>query len=419
MINFVEKKSVMQQQYRISPPDKVRTTVHLPASKSISNRALILNALSLSTTPIHALSDCEDTQVIIDSFNSDSNLFDVKGAGTAMRFLTAFLAGMEGEWIIRGSKRMHERPIHPLVETLIVLGAEIEYLEKEGFPPLKIRGHRLKGGEVYVAGNISSQFISALLMIAPLMENGLVMNIEKQVISKPYIDLTIGMMKDFGVHVKWEDNRITVRPQKYRAVEYRVEKDWSAASYWYEIVSLLPGAEVKLPGLKKESLQGDSYVANLFSDLGVETEYLSDGIIIRHVRRKAKKFFHNFVQEPDLAQTFAATCCFKGIPFLFSGTESLKIKETDRIAALISELQKMGFMLRESGSGMLEWDGERCLPDKVPTIDTYDDHRMAMSMAPGSFLFKPLVINDPMVITKSYPSFWEDLKLAGFTIQPK
>ena len=409
----------MQQQYIISPPDNVHTTVHLPASKSISNRALILNALSLSNTPIHNLSDCEDTRVIVESFNSNSNLFDVKGAGTAMRFLTAFLAGMEGEWIIRGSKRMHERPIHPLVETLNVLGAEIEYLEKEGYPPLRIRGRRLKGGEVFVAGNISSQFISALLMVAPMMENGLVMNIEKQVISKPYIDLTIGMMKDYGVHTKWEENKITVKPQKYKAVEYTVEQDWSAASYWYEIVSLLPGAEVKLPGLRKVSLQGDANVANLFSDLGVETEYLEDGIIIRHMKRKARKFFHDFIREPDLAQTFATTCCFKGIPFLFSGTQSLKIKETDRIAALITELRKMGFVLRDGGSGMLEWDGERCFPAEVPAIDTYDDHRMAMSMAPGSILLNPLFINDPMVVTKSYPSFWDDLKKAGFTIQPK
>ncbi|QRX64832.1 3-phosphoshikimate 1-carboxyvinyltransferase [Dysgonomonadaceae bacterium zrk40] len=409
----------MQQQYRISPPEQVHTTVHLPASKSISNRALILNALSLSNTPIHNLSDCEDTRVIIESFNSNSNQFDVKGAGTAMRFLTAFLAGMEGEWVIRGSKRMHERPIHPLVETLNVLGAEIDYLEKEGYPPLRIRGRRLKGGEVYVAGNISSQFISALLMVAPMMEKGLVMNIEKQVISKPYIDLTIGMMKDYGVHTKWDENRITVKPQKYKAVEYTVEQDWSAASYWYEIVALLPDAEVKLPGLRKVSLQGDANVANLFSDLGVETEYLEDGIIIRHMKRKAKKFFHDFIREPDLAQTFASTCCFKGIPFLFSGTESLKIKETDRIAALISELGKMGFVLRDRGSGMLEWDGERCFPAEVPAIDTYDDHRMGMSMAPGSILLHPLLINDPMVVTKSYPSFWDDLKQAGFTIQPK
>ncbi|MDD2513388.1 MAG: 3-phosphoshikimate 1-carboxyvinyltransferase [Proteiniphilum sp.] len=409
----------MQLQYTISPPDTVRTTVHLPASKSISNRALILNALSLSSIPVHNLSDCEDTRVIIDSFNSDSNLFDVKGAGTAMRFLTAFLAGMEGEWIIRGNRRMHERPIHPLVETLIVLGAEIDYLEKEGFPPLRIRGRELKGGEVFLAGNISSQFISALLMIAPLMEKGLIMNIEQQVISKPYIDLTIGMMKDYGVHTKWEENRITVKPQKYTAVEYTVEKDWSAASYWYEIVSLLPGAEVMLPGLRKESLQGDANVANLFSDLGVETESAADGILIRHVKRKAKKFFHDFVQEPDLAQTFAAACCFKGIPFLFSGTQSLKIKETDRIQALINELKKMGFILRENGTGMLEWDGERCFPEEAPAIDTYNDHRMAMSMAPGAILSHPLTINDPMVVTKSYPSFWEDLKQAGFAIHSK
>lgn len=407
----------MQQQYIISPPHRIRTTVTLPSSKSISNRALILNALSLSSTPIQNLSNCEDTTVIIDSFNSNSNLFDVKGAGTAMRFLTAFLAGMEGEWIIKGSKRMHERPIHPLVETLIALGADIEYLEKEGYPPLKIKGHRLKGGEVYVPGNISSQFISALLMMAPMMEKGLEMNIEEEIISKPYIDLTIGMMKHYGVHVKWEEKKITIKPQKYKAADFAVEEDWSAASYWYEIVSMIPGSEVKMPGLRKESLQGDANVANLFSDLGVETEYLEDGIVIRHIKRKAKKFFHDFTQEPDLAQTFAAACCFKGIKFLFSGIQSLKIKETDRVAALITELAKLGFVLRENESGMLEWDGERCYPAVDPAIDTYDDHRMAMSMAPGAVLFNPLRINNPMVVSKSYPSFWEDLKQAGFTIK--
>jgi 3-phosphoshikimate 1-carboxyvinyltransferase len=312
---------------------------------------------------------------------------------------------------------MHERPIHPLVETLNVLGAEIDYLEKEGFPPLRIRGRRLRGGEVFVAGNISSQFISALLMVAPMMEKGLAMNIEKQVISRPYIDLTIGMMKDFGVHTKWEDNKITVKPQKYKAVEYTVEQDWSAASYWYEIVSLLPGAEVTLPGLRKVSLQGDANVANLFSDLGVETEYQTDGIVIRHVKRKARKFFHDFVREPDLVQTFAAACCFKGIAFLFSGTQSLKIKETNRVQALIDELKKLGFVLRERENGMLEWDGERCFPEKEPAINTYDDHRMAMSFTPGAITFRSLIINDPHVVTKSYPRFWDDLRDAGFIIE--
>ena len=409
----------MQFQYNISPPESTRTSVQLPASKSISNRAIILNALSLNLHPISNLSDCEDTSVILDSFNSNSNVFDVKGAGTAMRFLTAFLAGMEGEWIIRGSKRMHERPIHPLVETLNALGADIDYLEKEGFPPLKITGRPLKGGEVYLAGDISSQFISALLMIAPLMKNGLTIHIEKNIVSRPYIDLTLGMMKEYGVHARWENNDITVKPQKYKAVELTVEADWSAASYWYEIVSLLPGSEVKLKGLMKKSLQGDANVANLFTDLGVTTEYISDGIIIRNAKKKTKKFFHDFVNEPDLAQTFAATCCFKGIPFLFSGIQSLKIKETDRVAALISELKKLGFLLKENGKGILEWDGERCFPDKEPAIDTYDDHRMAMSLAPGAVVFKSLIINDPAVVSKSYPNFWSDLKQAGFRIEEK
>lgn len=338
----------MHLQYKISPPDAIHATVQLPASKSMSNRALILNALSLSPYHIRNLSDCEDTQVIIDAFNSDSNEFDVKGAGTAMRFLTAFLAGMQGEWIIKGSRRMHERPIHPLVETLTALGAKIDYLEKEGFPPLRINGRKLKGGEVYLSGNISSQFVSALLMVAPLMEKGLIMHIEKKIVSKPYIDLTMAMMAQCGVIVKWAGNDILVKPQEYQAIELTVETDWSAASYWYEMVALMPGAEVMLLGLQKKSLQGDANVANLFSDLGVTTEFVEEGAIIRHTKRKAKKFFHDFVNEPDLAQTFAATCCFKGIPFLFSGIQSLKIKETDRVQALINELKKLGFVDRKS-----------------------------------------------------------------------
>ncbi len=409
----------MHLQYKISPPDAIHATVQLPASKSMSNRALILNALSLSPYNIRNLSDCEDTQVIIDAFNSDSNEFNVKGAGTAMRFLTAFLAGMEGEWIIKGSKRMHERPIHPLVETLTALGAKIDYLEKEGFPPLRIKGRKLKGGEVYLSGNISSQFISALLMVAPLMEKGLIMHIEKKIVSKPYIDLTMAMMAQCGVIVKWTGNDIVVKPQQYQAIELAVETDWSAASYWYEMVALIPSAEVTLLGLHKKSLQGDANVANLFSDLGVTTEFVEEGAVIRHTKRKAKKFFHDFVNEPDLAQTFAATCCFKGIPFLFSGIQSLKIKETDRVQALINELKKLGFVLKETEIGMLEWDGERCTPEKEPAIDTYDDHRMAMSFAPGAMVFRTLKINNPEVVTKSYPNFWDDLKRAGFNIEER
>ena len=409
----------MPLQYIITPPGTLRTAIQLPASKSMSNRALILNALSMSPHPIRNLSDCEDTQVLIDAFNSKSNQFDIKAAGTAMRFLTAFLAGMEGEWIIKGSKRMHERPIYPLVETLEAVGAEINYLEKEGYPPLQIKGKRLKGGEVYLSGSISSQFISALLMIAPIMENGLVMHIENEIVSKPYIHLTLSMMEKCGVQAKWDGNDIIVKPQVYNAVEFVVEPDWTAASYWYEMVSLIPGAEVTLKGLGKNSLQGDSNVTNLFGDLGVTTEFVPEGIIIRNTKKRTKKFFHDFVNEPDLAQTFAATCCFMGKPFLFSGIQSLKIKETDRVAALINELKKLGYLLNETEIGMLEWDGERCLPEKEPGLDTYDDHRMAMSLAPGAIVTGSLIINNPEVVSKSYPDFWDDLKQAGFTIEER
>ena len=409
----------MQLKYIITPPKSVQTTIQLPASKSISNRALILNALSLSTAPIKNLSDCEDSRVRIDAFDSDTNQCDIKAAGTAMRFLTAFLAGMDGNWIIGGSKRMHERPIHPLVETLIALGADIEYIEKDGYPPLNIKGKKLKGGEVYLSGNISSQFISALLMVGPIMENGLIIHIENEIVSKPYIQLTIGLMAKYGVKVNWEGNTISVKQQKYKPVEITVEADWSAASYWYEIASLIPGSEITLKGLTKESLQGDSNVVNLFTDMGVTTEFESDGIIIRSIKKRTKKFFHNFVNEPDLVQTFAAACCFKNTHFLFSGIQSLKIKETDRVQAMINEFKKLGYVLKENEIGMLEWDGERCEPVVNPSIDTYDDHRMAMSFTPGAIALGSININDPHVVSKSYPQFWNDLKHAGFKIEER
>lgn len=404
-------------QYRIHPPETLKATVNLPASKSISNRVLILNALSLNTEPVENLSDCEDTQVIIDAFNSKSNLFDVKGAGTAMRFLTAFLAGMDGEWIVQGSKRMHERPIYPLVDTLKSIGADIEYLKNEGYPPLKIKGKRLSGGEVQVPGNISSQFISALMMVAPTMEKGLIINIQDEIISKPYIVLTAKLMEEYGVHLKWEGNRIRIKPQSYKPVSFKVESDWSAASYWYAMASLSAQAEVTLLGLYPNSCQGDANLVNLFKDLGVSTEFVSNGVVIRKKGRPIKKFFHNFIYEPDLAQTFVAACCFQHVPFIFSGLQSLRIKDTDRIAALRREMKKLGFVLRETDSEMLEWDGECCFVEENAVMDTYDDHRMAMSLALAAIPFKSVTMNDPQVVSKSYPNFWEDLRKAGFRIE--
>lgn len=404
-------------QYKIYSPNKLNVSIDLPASKSISNRILILNALSLNQNPIDNLSDCEDTQVLIDVFNSDSNEFDVRAAGTAMRFLTAFLSGVDGEWILKGSKRMHERPIHPLVDTLVSLGADIEYLENRGFPPLKIKGKKLNGGEVYVSGSISSQFISALMMVAPVMRDGLTLHIQDEIISKPYIHLTAKLMEEFGVHVKWDDDKIQIKPQAYKPIKYRVEPDWSAASYWYEMVALMPGSEVLLKGLYEKSYQGDANIVNLFKDLGVSTEFTDEGAVIRNSGKRTKKFFHNFIQEPDLAQTFAATCCFLKIPFVFSGIQSLRIKETNRVEALMIELKKLGYVLKDSSNEMFEWDGERCFAEENPAIDTYEDHRMAMSLSPASVPLKTILINQPGVVSKSYPYFWDDLKKAGFTIE--
>lgn len=404
-------------QYRIYPPEQLKACIALPPSKSISNRILILNALSLNTNTVENLSDCDDTQVIIDAFNSASNVFDVKGAGTAMRFLTAFLAGMEGEWVLKGSKRMHERPIYPLVDTLRALGADIEYLETEGFPPLKIRGRMLRGGEVYVSGSISSQFISALMMVAPTMENGLVIHIQNEIVSRPYLNLTVKLMEEYGIRVKWKGNKITITPQEYKPVNFKVEADWSAASYWYEMAALSRNSEVTLLGLSENSCQGDANLMNLFKDLGVSTEFIPGGAVIRKMGKPIKKFFHDFICEPDLAQTFAATCCFLRVPFIFSGTQSLRIKETDRVEALKTELKKMGFVLKETDNEMLEWDGERCLIDENGAVDTYDDHRMAMSLAPAAIYFGSVTVNDPHVVGKSYPNFWRDLKTAGFRIE--
>jgi 3-phosphoshikimate 1-carboxyvinyltransferase len=404
-------------QYKITPPTKIKTEIQLPSSKSISNRGLILNALSLNTEPIINLSDCEDTQVIIDAFNSGSNVFDVKAAGTAMRFLTAFLAGMEGEWIIKGTDRMHERPIYPLADTLLSLGADIRYLEKEGYPPLKINGRQLKGGEVNLSGSISSQFISALLMIAPLMENGLTIHIKNEIISKPYIDLTLSLMRKYDVDAKWSENSIKIKHKRYKPFSLTVESDWSAASYWYEMAALLPGSQIKLPGLEKESMQGDSKIAKLFEYMGVTTEYLPDGLLISKTKQETDRFFYDFVNEPDLAQTFIATCCFLDIRFVFSGLQSLKIKETDRINAMITEMRKLGFVLQEQKDSILSWSGERCDAEANPVIDTYNDHRMAMALAPASIIYKSVLVNNPEVVSKSYPNFWNDLKSVGFEIE--
>lgn len=403
--------------YKITAPKSpIYTSIKLPASKSISNRALILKALSNSPFPIENLSDCDDTKVMLEVFNSKTNTFDIGAAGTSMRFLTAYLSKIPGEWVITGSERMQQRPINTLVEALNTLGAHIEYLKSQGFPPLKIRGSALDGGDIFLSGGISSQFISALLMIAPTMEKGLTLHLEGDVISIPYIKLTLRMMEKFGVKCDWVDNVIKILPNDYKPIPYLVESDWSAASYWYSIAALSSDAKIELKGLFKESGQGDSKVAELFQDLGVETEFKEDGVILTKTDRIAKKLFHNFINEPDLAQTFVVVCCMMGVPFLFTGLQTLKIKETDRIEALKAEMKKLGYVITDSQNSILEWDGERCEPEQTPVIATYEDHRMAMAFAPAALKLENLTIAEPMVVTKSYPYFWEDLSKAGFSV---
>jgi 3-phosphoshikimate 1-carboxyvinyltransferase len=405
--------------FLISKPDNVlRGRIVLPASKSISNRALMINALSNSPYPIENLSDSDDTRVMARVINSNSNDFDIGHAGTAMRFLTAFLAQIVGEWRLTGSDRMKQRPIAILVDALRKLGARIEYLEKEGFPPLKIYGSHLKGCTLELDGSVSSQFISALLMIAPTIESGLTLRLKNRITSRPYIDMTLKLMAQFGIQYIWEGSEISIAEQSYKTRPFRVEADWSGASYWYESVVLAGEADLELIGLTTESLQGDAQIANWFGELGIDTVATEKGSWLTKTSRQLPQAVRlDFVENPDVAQTFAVLCVLKQIPFHFSGLETLKIKETNRIAALQGELAKFGAQLIEPHPGELSWDGTFPLAKQtVPEIETYHDHRMAMSFAPACQVYGPVSIVDPMVITKSYPNYWEDLKKVGFEI---
>lgn len=402
--------------YLIKSPEILDGNIQLPSSKSICNRALIINALAYSAYEIENLSDCDDTRVVVDVLNSNSSDFNVGAAGTAMRFLTAFLSKVVGEWTITGSERMKQRPIKVLVEALNSLGAKIEYVEKEGYPPLKIFGSALQGGEIDLDGSISSQYISALLMIAPTMQKGLTIDLKGNLISRPYISLTLKLMEDFGVKSEWNKGKIRVEPQTYQPVKFTVESDWSAASYWYQILALKGEGQIFLRGLEKGSYQGDAKVAEQFALLGVHTSYVKEGVLLTTTGEVASSFNYNFIEQPDLAQTFVVTCCLMNVPFSFSGLQSLKIKETDRIAALIAEMKKLGYIVKEVDNGVMEWSGEKTQVAEDLAIDVYEDHRMAMAFAPAAIKIDGIKIKDPHVVSKSYPLFWQDLKSVGFII---
>jgi len=414
-------------QYTITSPKKLDTSISLPASKSISNRALIIYALSGGRLMPQNLSDCDDTNVIFEAMRYMPEVIDIKAAGTAMRFMTAYLSVMRGTHVITGTKRMKNRPIGVLVDALRNLGADIEYVEKEGYPPLRITGRSLTGGVLEIAGDVSSQYISALLMIGPVLEDGLELRLTGDIISRPYIDLTLWLMREFGADADWSSgDTISVKAQAYQNRDYFIENDWSGASYWYEMVALSGDrdASIQLSGLTDGSKQGDSVVKYIFSLLGVKTifETKEEGklqvVTLKKSGRRVPRLEYDFVNSPDLTQTIVVACCMLGVPFHFRGLSTLKIKETDRIEALKNEMRKLGFVLTDKNNSELIWDGTRCEPAADAIIDTYEDHRMALAFAPVS-MKQQITINNPQVVSKSYPNFWHDLQKAGFEIAEK
>jgi 3-phosphoshikimate 1-carboxyvinyltransferase len=465
-------------------PLKLNASLALPTSKSLCARALVVNHLCEQPAHLEGLSDCDDTQAILQGLEALRNSedaplrVDIGAAGTAMRFLTAlFAATPQLDVVITGSQRMQERPIGALVTALQAAGADISYVEKKGYPPLHIRGKQLEGGTLTLPSNISSQYVSALLMIAPTMRHGLQLELVGKVASAPYIRMTMQVMKAFGVEVKWENNLISIESgQRYartlsshcggtektaQTASYTIECDWTAASYWYEIVALHPDqtARVLLRGLREASEQGDSVCARWFEALGVMTTFTAEGAVLKkssippqvalecdnstsednelssqtddnfcesneclsqatchssqavhHSCKYAPPLLLDFTAAPDLAQTFVVTCALLSRPFHFKGLESLRIKETNRIAALIAELQKLGKHIEAIGEGELRYTAQDDSPHaQAITIATYDDHRMALAFAPAALLFPQLSIEHPEVVAKSYPHYWRDL----------
>jgi len=388
----------------------------LPASKSESNRALIIEALAGEKDTILNLSNARDTRILDRLLKSRQKTLDVMDAGTTMRFLTAFLVVTNQEKILTGTKRMCQRPIGILVEALREIGAVIEYTDQPGYPPIHIKHFEFNGKfQISLRGDVSSQYISAMLMIAPVLEKGLLLTLTGEIGSRPYIEMTLGLMKHYGIKSRWEGNKIHIPHQKYIPASYRVNPDWSGASYWYSVVALAEKSRVELAEFKKQSLQGDREIETIMDKLGVKSTFQPSGLILTK-QPHASGIEYDFRDCPDLVQTVAVTCAAKGIAGKFRGLESLKIKETDRILALENELSKIGAYLREVKTG--EWKLIPSEINKLPAeveFETYDDHRMAMAFAPLATRMH-VRIKNPSVVDKSYPSFWSDFQKLGFKI---
>lgn len=422
---------------------QIDTEIKLTGSKSECNRALIISALSKGVVAVENLSIAADTVTLASELKSivdhkdsglktndsrlktddsglktnDSSLtIDIGPAGTAMRFLTAFLAIQQGDFILTGTERMKQRPIGILAEALKSIGAQITYLENEGFPPLQISGpFEQTAPEVKIKGDISSQYISALLMIAPSLPLGLTLEIEGELTSKPYVEMTLAMLEQVGIRNDWDENTITITPQTFNKASLYVEPDWSAASYWYAIAALADEASIFLPGLNGYSLQGDSKITEIMANFGITSQFKNGGVYLKKEPKKIERKIFDLKECPDLAQTIVVVCAVLGHDATFTGLETLKIKETNRVLALQTELAKIGVQFIEKNfSYKLDCSGLH-FPEKV-TISTYEDHRMAMAFAPLALKIETLEIEEKQVVEKSYPYFWNDLEKAGFSI---
>ena len=386
--------------------------ISLTASKSESNRVLLMSALSKSPFEIRNLSKAKDTNTMNRLLESlDRQIWDVQEAGTTMRFCTAYLAMRGNDHVITGTDRMKKRPIGLLVNALRALGSKIEYIGKDGFPPLKIS--RLKNQltkEVNIPGNISSQFISAVLMISPLLPFGIKLNLKNDTFSRPYIEMTLGLMKHFGIEYNWEGQTISIERQDYVSNSYTIESDWSGASYWFTIASVADNVELILYGLRRTSHQGDRKIIEIMKEFGISSEYTENGLILKKLGKHSEKIIIDFKTCPDLAQGLMVAAALKGITLEMIGLETLRIKETDRLAAMTNELQKINANLYEKEGVWYLIPGK--LDFSPPIINTYEDHRMAMAFAPLA-LISPFKVREPDVVRKSYPSFWDDLASVG------
>lgn len=390
------------------------TINHLPASKSISNRVLILDALAGNKSTLHNLSDANDTQLMLKLVRSPEKTIDVEDAGTTMRFLTALFAVTNQNKILTGTARMKERPIGILVDALQSLGAVIEYLSVRGYPPLETKQFSgQKTNVLSIRGDVSSQFISALMMIAPTLPEGLTLKLEGRIGSRPYIEMTAALMREFGATCEVHDREVKIPHGDYYPIDFTVESDWSGSSYWFSFAALAQDANIRLPRLFPVSLQGDSAIVRIMDSLGVKANRENEVLALAKTS-PGTDLAWDFTHCPDLAQTVAVVCAATGVTGHFTGLESLRIKETDRIAALQNELRKIGADLVEDNTSWKLIPSEK-LPDSA-AFSTYKDHRMAMAFAPLATLMD-VVIEDPLVVRKSYPRFWDDMKLAGFTIE--